>query len=240
MTLGAPRRHVAACASTNDLALAWARDGAPHGAVVTADAQTAGRGRHGRTWASPPGLHIYASLVLRLPRATPPAPLTLAVGIGLCDAIRAEGVAAAGLKWPNDVLVPGVSHPRKLAGVLCEATGEAVIVGIGVNVNGGAADLPPEVAGRAVTIGEVLGRRVDRDAFAGRMFAALAGPIERFVAGGVAAIAPAWEARMLPGLIVRTDRATGRAIGIDPDGALRVEDGAGRVHRVQSGEVEPA
>lgn len=233
--LGRLRRDLAVCASTNDLALAWARDGAPHGALVTADAQTAGRGRHGRTWASPPGRSLYASLVVRL-GGVPAAPLTLAIGIGLCDAIRAEGVTEAGLKWPNDVLVDG----KKLAGVLCEASADAIVVGIGVNCNGAAADLPPEVAARATTLEDRLGRPVDREAFLARLLDALAPWIERYQAGGVPAIAPAWQDRMLAGLAVVTDRARGRAVGLDPDGALRVEDEAGAIHRVRSGEVECA
>ena len=235
--LGVARQAHATVGSTNDLALAWARAGAPHGATVTAEAQTAGRGRHGRAWASPPGRSIYLSIVLRLGAGVPVPPLTLAVGVGVCDAVRAEGVAAAALKWPNDVLVPGAGGWRKLAGVLCESTGEAVVVGIGVNVNGDAADLPPEVAARAATIGDVLGRWVDRDAFLERLLAELAPWIERYQAAGVAAIAPAWEARMAPALVVRTDRVTGIARGLDRDGALVVEADGAR-HRVLAGEVE--
>lgn len=235
--LGAARQQHDTVTSTNDLALAWARAGAPHGAVVVAEAQTAGRGRHGRAWASPPGRSIYLSIVLRLGAAVPVPPLTLAIGVGACDAVRAEGVTAAGLKWPNDVLVTVDGAPKKLAGVLCESTGDAVVVGIGVNVNGAARELPPEVAARATTLGEVLGRWVERDAFLERLLADLAPWIERYQAGGVAAIAPAWQARMVPGLVVRTDRVTGTARGLDRDGALLVEaDGVS--HRVLAGEVE--
>ncbi|MEZ4400035.1 MAG: biotin--[acetyl-CoA-carboxylase] ligase [Kofleriaceae bacterium] len=232
--LGRDRRAVDVCTSTNDLALAWARDGAPHGALVTSDAQTAGRGRHGRTWASPPGRNLHLSVVVRLGPAVPVPPLTLAVGVAVCDAIRAEGVTGAGLKWPNDVLV----GRRKLAGVLCESTGDAVIVGVGVDVNGAAADLPADVAARATTIADELGRWVERDAFLERLVVELAAWIERYQGGGVAAVAPAWEARMVPGLEVRTDRATGRADGLAADGALRVVGRDGVVHEVRSGEVE--
>ena len=236
--LGAVRQAVDACASTNDLALAWARAGAPHGAIVTAEQQTAGRGRHGRVWASPPGRSIYLSIVVRLPPGVPVPPLTLAVGVGVCDAVRAEGVAAAGLKWPNDVLVVGAAGPRKLAGVLCEASGDAVVVGIGVNVNGAASELPPEVAARATTVADALGRWVDRDAFLARLLDTLAPWIERYAAGGLAAVAPAWQARMVAGLRVHTDRGDGVARGLDRDGALEVVDAAGAVHRVLAGEVE--
>ena len=232
--LGAARQAHAQCASTNDLALAWARAGAPHGAVVTADAQTAGRGRLGRTWASPPGRSLYLSIVLRLGPGVPAPPLTLAIGVGLCDAIRAAGVTAAGLKWPNDVLV----DRHKLAGVLCESTGDAVVVGVGVNANGAAVDLPPDIAARATTIADELGRPVDRAALLEGVLAELAPWVERYQAGGVAAIAPAWTERMVPDLRVRTDRATGVARGLDPTGALEVVDDAGAVHAIRSGDVE--
>jgi BirA family biotin operon repressor/biotin-[acetyl-CoA-carboxylase] ligase len=136
----------------------------------------------------------------------------------------------------NDVLVPGLAAGASWP-ACCASTGEAVVVGIGVNVNGDAAELPPEVAARAATIGDVLGRWVDRDAFLERLLAELAPWIERYQAAGVAAIAPAWEARMAPALVVRTDRVTGIARGLDRDGALVVEADGAR-HRVLAGEVE--
>src|SRR5262245_61758122 len=131
-------------ASTNDEAAARARAGAPHGTVVVAEEQTRGRGTRGRAWWSPPGGR-YLSAILRcdLPPAAMP-PLTLAAGVGVCDAVRALGVAA-GLKWPNDVVVARAGGLRKLAGVLVEAATrsdrvEHAIVGIGLNV--GAAAVP--------------------------------------------------------------------------------------------------
>jgi BirA family transcriptional regulator, biotin operon repressor / biotin---[acetyl-CoA-carboxylase] ligase len=232
--LGQQRRELAECESTNDVALAWARAGAAHGAVVIADAQTAGRGRYGRTWASPPGHNVYLSLILRWPRAVPVAPLTLAIGVGLCDAVRGVGVIAAGLKWPNDLLVAG----RKLAGVLCESTGDAVVVGIGINGNGTAAELPANIAGRAATVCEQLGRPIDRRALIDRVLLELAPWVDRYQSAGIAAIVPAWEARMVAGLRVTTDRGPGIALGLDSDGALRVRTDAGDIHRVVSGDVD--
>lgn len=232
--LGQPHRALVTVGSTNDVALAWAKDGAPHGAIVTADAQTAGRGRHGRAWASPPGRHLYLSLVVRLGPGIAVPPLTLAVGVGLCDGLRALGASAAGLKWPNDVLVGG----RKLAGVLCESAGDAVVVGIGVNRDGVAAELPPEVAARAITLAEAVGRPVARDQLLAAVLAGLAPWIERYRGGGLDAIGPAWQARMIADLPVITDRVRGRAVGLDRDGALRVQDADGVIHRVLSGQVE--
>src|SRR5439155_1453329 len=121
--------HIAACGGVV-AAVERARARAPHPmrieCEVTSTAQldealAAGRGRLGRPWASPPGPYLYLSAVVRLTCAPAErAALTLAVGIGVVDAVRAAVAAAAGLKWPNDVLVDG----KKLPGVLCEATGD--------------------------------------------------------------------------------------------------------------------
>ncbi len=245
--LGHARVEVAVCASTNDLAIERARAGAPHGMIVVADAQTAGRGRLGRSWASPPGRSLYLSIVVRAPLPLARlAPLTLAVGIGACDAVRAEGVTSAALKWPNDLVIAPAG--RKLAGILCESAGEgAVIVGIGVNLNGAAHDLPPEIAHRATTIADELGRWVDRAAFTERLLGELEPWIDRFVTGGVPAIAAAWEARMAATLRLRVDRVgpaglpvVGVALGLDRDGGLRLRDDQGVVHRVIAGEITVA
>ena len=237
--LGHRRLEVATCTSTNDLALATARAGAGHGTIVIADAQTAGRGRLGRVWASPPGRHLYLSALVRVdPRLRPPverAALTLAVGVGVVDAVRAAGATAAGLKWPNDVLVEG----RKLAGVLCEATGDTIVVGLGLNLGPGG--LPPDLADRATTLAEVVGHAIDRAAFTAALLATLEPWIDRFLAGGPAAIVGAWQDRMVPGLRLAWDHngavITGRAAGLDPDGALRLLDDAGAVHRIVAGDV---
>jgi BirA family biotin operon repressor/biotin-[acetyl-CoA-carboxylase] ligase len=159
---GTRRIDLEACASTNDEAARLARAGASHGTIVIAQQQSAGRGREGRAWASPPGAGLYLSAIVRppLPLALVP-PMTLAIGIGVCDAARAWAPEAV-LKWPNDVLVGS----RKLAGVLVESQSqgsrlEAAIVGIGVNLLG---DLPAELG--AITLEQALavraGRALDR------------------------------------------------------------------------------
>lgn len=243
--LGGERIDLDECESTNDLALVHARAGAVHGTVITADRQSAGRGRLGRTWASPPGTNLYLSAIVRSPRPLAElAPLTLALGIGVVDAVRAEGVAAQ-LKWPNDVLV----GTRKLAGILCEAcpepgrgnaTDSCVVAGIGINVNVRAAELPAEVAARATSIADQRGGPVDRAAFTRGLLATLEPWIDRFLAGGVPAIAAAWEARLATGLTLRTGGHTGTALGLDRDGALRLRDAHGVIHRIHAGDVELA
>lgn len=133
---GRPARIVERTGSTNDDARAWAAEGAPHGAVVIADAQDRGRGRHGRSWSTPPGESLAMSIVLR-PHVAPSAlpPLALVAGLAARTGIARRCGGDVLLKWPNDVVIEG----RKIAGVLVEgAIGsmrvEHVVVGVGVNV----------------------------------------------------------------------------------------------------------
>src|SRR5262249_30258440 len=137
--------------STQHLARDLARAGAAEGTVVIAESQTGGRGRLGRQWHSPPGVNLYCSLVLRpaVPLAVMPC-LALVAGLGVADAVREVAPLRPGLKWPNDVLVGG----RKVAGILTELEAEVervhhVIAGVGVNLNGGPGDFPPELATKA-------------------------------------------------------------------------------------------
>lgn len=235
--LGVERIELDVCASTNDIALHHAREGAAHGTVVIADAQTAGRGRLGRVWASPPGTNVYLSAIVRAPRPVAElAPMTLAIGIGVVDAVRAAGVAAAALKWPNDV----VCEKKKLAGILCEVAGDGCIVaGIGVNVNVRAAELPEEIAARATSIADARGEVIDRAAFVDALLRELEPWIDRFLLGGVPAIAAAWEERMATDLLLRVERGgvVGTAMGLDRDGALRLRDAHGVIHRIHAGDV---
>ena len=247
---GAERIELDVCESTNDIALVHAREGAAHGTVVMADAQTAGRGRLGRAWASPPGVNVYLSAIVRAPASVPVAalaPITLAVGVGVVDAVRAAGVARAALKWPNDVVVPRAGGARKLAGVLCEVGGDGcVVVGVGVNVNVRASELPPDVAARATSIADERGAPVERAPFIEALLRSIEPWIDRFVEGGVPSIAAAWEARMAAGLELRVERGgaagavVGTTVGLDRDGALRLRDEHGVIHRVHAGDVEIA
>ena len=242
--LGGHRIELDECDSTNDEAARLARAGARHGTVVIARAQRAGRGRDGRSWASPRDAGLYLSAVIRtpLPLVDVP-PMTLAIGVGLCDAARALGAPAA-LKWPNDVLVGG----KKLAGVLVEAHSQghrvdAVIVGIGVNLSAaGAASWPPELAATAISMEQAAGAPVDRAAFIDQLLAQVERWIDRYVASGIAAIAPAWRDRMAAGITARTRgggvELCGELAGLDDDGALLLRDAGGELHRVRSGDVE--
>ena len=143
--------------STNDEVAARARAGASEGVVVTADVQTAGRGRRARTWEAPPRASLLVSVLLR-PAA---AHLGLmAAGLAAVDACRAHAGVDATLKWPNDLMVEGpTAAGRKLAGILAETTsGDGVVVGLGLNVDWGASPLPAgatslaEIAGLTVVV----------------------------------------------------------------------------------------
>jgi BirA family biotin operon repressor/biotin-[acetyl-CoA-carboxylase] ligase len=135
---------VAETGSTNQDLLAAARSGAVEGVVLAAEVQTAGRGRMGRRWVSLPGAALTFSVLLR-PLAVPAAGkgwVPLLTGIAVASALRAEAGVDARLKWPNDVLVNGA----KLAGILAEQAGDAVVVGAGVNICAGRRDLPSDSA----------------------------------------------------------------------------------------------
>lgn len=213
--------------------------GAPAGTVVIADEQTAGRGRDGRTWRSPPG-GVWLGMLLR-----PPLPaagvLSLRIGLVLSDVVEAVlGVRPtsparprAGLKWPNDVLV----DDRKVAGILCEGrwqgdTLQWLGVGIGINV---ANEIPPELADRAVALRELRPsvRRID-------VLDQLVPALLRLTAYGAQLTefeCAAFARRdWLRGRHLRTPLA-GRAAGIRPDGALLVDTGAGTT-MVRDGHVE--
>jgi BirA family biotin operon repressor/biotin-[acetyl-CoA-carboxylase] ligase len=226
-------RRVGTTGSTNDDALALARAGAPHGTVVLAEAQTHGRGRQGRAWMSPPGENLYLSVLLRpaiAPHRAPP--LTLAAAVAVCAAAAQLGCRAA-IKWPNDVLVDG----KKLAGVLTESTSrggrlEAVVVGIGVNVNWTA--IPPELSPSATSLALALGHPVDRE----RVAQVLLVELERWLAAEPTEVARTW--RQLSdtlGRRVKSAEGEGWARDLDDDGALRVELDDGRMVYVRSGEI---
>ncbi len=146
-------RVVARTGSTNADLLAAAQRGVPAGAVLVAEEQTAGRGRLDRSWQSQPGASLTFSVLVR-PRGVPPASrgwLPLLTGVAIATALRAQTGLDVSLKWPNDVLASGgvPGHTGKLAGILAEQTGDAIVVGIGLNVSSREDELP---AGQATSL----------------------------------------------------------------------------------------
>lgn len=242
----APRwviQHYPALTSTMDRAGVFARTGAPEGIVVVSDEQTAGRGRAGRTWHSPPGAALYTTLLLR-PAVPPPAlaTLPLVAGVAVAEALESLTGAAVLLKWPNDVWLGRDPERRKVAGILLTSAisgrqATHVLCGIGVNLATPLTALPPggtsvlAATGRAITASEML------DA----LLAAFAGQYGAYVeAGGRPALA-AWRARaaMLGEVVTVQDAGqarSGRFLDVDADGALLLEQG-GEVVRVVAGDL---
>ena len=231
--------------STNLVALELAQKGAPEGTIVVADCQTGGRGRLLRTWQSPPGCNLYASLLLRPGIDPADAPqLTLMAGVAAAETLSAFCPAGVGLKWPNDVQIRG----RKVCGILTELrmTGgavAAVVVGIGVNVNISRADFDPAYREAATSLREETGREHSREEVALRLCESFEKWYETFRCGGFAPVREGWLARSeMPGRRVRVifgDKAQeGRFAGIDHDGALLIADDLGAVRRVMAGDAE--
>jgi len=219
--LGLPRVHVRATSSTNDRARALALAGAPHGTLVTAGAQTAGRGRQGRTWAAPPGRALLLSLLLR---SYDPL-LPLRAGLAIADLAG----DAARVKWPNDVLLDG----RKLAGVLVEARPDEgwAVLGIGVNVAVDPADLPPEVRPLAATLGRPpAALEATLEELLGLLGRRLGEPRD-------ACLAALRERDALRGRPVRWAAGEGTGAGIDDEGALLIRTADGALRTLDAGEV---
>ena len=230
--------------STNDRLKEWARAGAPEWSCVIADQQTAGRGRHGREWASPPG-NLYLSLLVRSAGAAegPPTTFSLAAGVAVAEALAEFGVLAR-LKWPNDVV--GVSS-RKLAGILVEATTsgstlETLVIGIGINLTQRHGALPRELRSSATTVAAEAGRPVERSDLAAALLGQLLERVVETRSDSRRAL-ERWRDHSLEWwgstVEVRSGEETLRGVaqGIDASGALLLEMGNGEIRSVISGEA---
>jgi len=232
--------------STNEILHLLAKAGAREGTVVLAESQTAGRGRLGKTWFSPFGVNLYASILFRPVIRPKDAPVfSLIASLALADAVRALGLPAA-IKWPNDILV----ERKKVAGVLAEVATSGdrldyVILGVGVNLNVERKALLEALgdAGRAAaSLRDLLGRDVERNAFVASFVNFLDEWLSVYRNQGPAAILAAWRDRdILTGrrVEVREERITfeGKALGVHADGQLVVEDSKGLTRKVTAGEV---
>ena len=211
--IGRPRVHHRVTDSTNERARALAASGAPHGTLVTADAQTAGRGRQGREWTAAPGSSLLLSLVLRSPTDA----LPLAAAVAVCEALPVE----ATIKWPNDIWL----DRAKVAGILVEARPQEgwAVLGIGVNVH----EAPPiehvtSLEG-AIGVEELLAR--------------LLVALDEWLRRPLPEVLAAWRSRdALLGQPVRWENGSGKGAGIDESGALLVDTDSGRV-ALDAGEV---
>ncbi len=219
--LGHPRLHLRRTDSTNERARALAEAGAPHGSLVTAKVQTAGRGRQGRRWEAPAGTALLCSLLVRRFDAL----LSLRAGLAVADVAGGEAL----VKWPNDVLVEG----RKVAGVLVEGRPQDgwAVVGIGINVAVDVASLGPDLSERAGTLGR------PRSALEPTL-ADLLGALERWLDAPAGEVLSALRQRdALLGQAVSWSGGNGVGTGIDATGALRVRLEGGEERLLAAGEV---
>jgi BirA family biotin operon repressor/biotin-[acetyl-CoA-carboxylase] ligase len=220
VTLGLPRLHLRSVDSTNARARTLAEAGAPHGTLVTAGEQTAGRGRQGRRWITPPGVALAVSLILREFDDL----LPLRAGLAVADVAG----PAARVKWPNDVLLNG----RKVAGVLAEARAPGwAVLGIGLNVALDPATLPPELADVAGTLGR------PPSALEPALAELLAALELRLAAPAAATLAALRERDALLGAAIAWAGGEGIGAGIDGTGALLVRLADGSTEALAAGEV---
>ena len=237
---------VAQTGSTNADLMAAARAGAAHGTVLAAEQQSSGRGRQGRTWATPPAARALTFSVLLRPAAIPPAGrgwLPLLAGVAAARALQSAATVDAVLKWPNDVLAGGA----KLAGILAEQADDAIVVGIGINVGARAQDLPAPQPGalRPTSLALLGAASTDRTALLIAVLGELEAWYRRWTAAGDPT-ASGLRAEYLRqcatiGTAVRVElpggtQLTGTATGIDPSGQLVVATDAGPVP-VSAGDV---
>lgn len=229
---GAPRHHFESTDSTNDRARELAIDGAPSGTVVTADEQSAGRGRHGRRWSAPAGSALLYSAILR-PLDLRHLLLPLAVPVAVAEACEGVGGLECQIKWPNDVWV----EERKLAGILIEARPpEWAVIGIGVNVAIAEDEFPADLRWPAISLGE--------DAEVDDVREAVDAALGRWVEAPAGEVLAAFAARdALRGREVSWDGGpdeldrSGIADGIDERGNLVVVGEGGERVALGSGEV---
>jgi BirA family biotin operon repressor/biotin-[acetyl-CoA-carboxylase] ligase len=227
------------------LAAELAERGEPHGALVIAEEQTAGRGRFGRSWASPPEQGIYCSLILRPGLAAADAPvITLALGLAVASAIRQTAGLECDLRWPNDVLLSG----RKCCGILTELSADRgrvkhIIAGLGINVN--QTEMPPELESTATSLRRELGRALPREP----LLAAVLNEVDRFLAILVERGAPAivelftrassFACGRRVAILNSTVEMKGTTAGLTPTGILLLRRDDGVTVPVLAGSVRP-
>ncbi|MGH9378376.1 MAG: biotin--[acetyl-CoA-carboxylase] ligase [Terriglobia bacterium] len=235
--------HYFVAGSTNTLALRFASDGAPHGTVVVAEEQLAGRGRFGRSWYSEKSAGIYVSVILRPPLAPSAAPiLTLMAGLAIHQAVAELTGLAPDIRWPNDLLLGG----KKMGGILTEMNAEldrvhAVVVGIGLNVNH--QDMPAGIRPVAISLRMESGKVYSRI----QLLAGVLRQLQHFycilLGQGSGAIARMWEQKstFARGKRVRVKTDAGELLavteGLESTGALRLKFDDGRAAALVSGEV---
>lgn len=229
MSFGALHRHYRLTDSTNMRARELAAAGAPHGTVITAAEQTAGRGRQGRTWTAPPGKALLYSAILRPLGAWPLSLLPLTVANAVCETAESlrSGIEC-GVKWPNDVLLDG----RKLAGVLIETRPQEdwAVIGVGLNLRIKPGDFPSGLRETATSL--------DGDASLEQGRRSLDQRLDFWLGAEREDILDAWRKRdVLRGRGVTWSEGSGVADGVDQRGSLLVITPSGECLALSAGEI---
>jgi BirA family biotin operon repressor/biotin-[acetyl-CoA-carboxylase] ligase len=231
--------------STNDILKDLAQQGAPEGTAVVAEHQTQGRGRHGRAFASPAGVGIYVSILMRPQIDAHRLPqLTLVSAVATAEALTEYSALPVHLKWPNDVEI----HSKKVAGILCEAVlhpgaSPVVIIGIGINVNTALEHFPPELHQHVTSLALAAGHTWARLPLLAILLAHLERLYQALQQGDITSIRQRWlhYGGQIIGLQVRfapePSTGVGTVVDLDEDGALLVRNAAGVRHRLVAGEV---
>lgn len=231
------------CDSTSSELMRRAERGVPAGTVIVADRQTAGRGRRGRNWVSRPEASLTFSVLWRFHGSVSRlSGLSLAVGVALADALKGLGATGVALKWPNDVLIADGDSFAKLAGILIELAsdrrGTQAIIGIGLNL------LPPDgdLLQPAGGLSQACQTLPERHELFATILLALARVLEKFAEAGFSSVQAdwtnyhAWQGKAVQVLGEGVEPVVGRCMGVDTEGALRIETAVG-VERIFSGDV---
>jgi BirA family biotin operon repressor/biotin-[acetyl-CoA-carboxylase] ligase len=231
--------------STNRLAREKASCGEKEGTVILAEAQTQGKGRMGRSWSSPRGKNLYLSVILRPAISPQQAPqITLLAGVCLARALIQYARLDARIKWPNDIFIRG----KKAAGILAEMEADRarthfIILGIGINVNWAANDMPPDLWETATSLGAEAGREFNRAWIASGILEELGKEYALFLREGFSArIREEWNRLSFVNekwatLNFLDQKISGKILGLDTDGALLLIDPEGKTHRFMAGDV---
>ncbi|MBA2173899.1 biotin--[acetyl-CoA-carboxylase] ligase [Halobacillus locisalis] len=242
--IGQQLYHYDQVESTQDIVHQMAKQGKPHGTVVIADEQVKGKGRMAREWHSPQGKGIWMSILLRPPLPPVQAPqITLLTATVLAEMVAAESTLDPQIKWPNDILV----NHKKVSGILTEMQAEQdriqyIVLGIGMNVNQDAVDLPPAIAHKASSLKEESGMEWNIQRTIQSILRTFETTYDQFIDKGFEQVKAKWEHygyRIGERVTISTMRDTWEAtlIGIESDGALRAKRDYGKVEKLYSAEI---
>jgi BirA family biotin operon repressor/biotin-[acetyl-CoA-carboxylase] ligase len=226
-SLGRPFHYFPSTDSSSNQLKRLADQGAEEGTLVLADSQTAGRGRWGRSWESSPGKNLLFSFLLR-PASGLRSQLSAVFGLACLEAIH-----LGRLKWPNDLWIKG----KKICGILLEGSDEAVLVGIGINVNAGTEDFPVDLRSQASSLLLELGTPQDRECLLAETLMRCEALYGQWREEGFEALRARWnENALFMGENVRCGEKEGKLLGLDEDGALLIQSSQG-LEKLVSGEV---